>query len=79
MASQRRDKNVSRGKAAPGLPLTSVSRGPSCSCVEDGPEEASVGENGQASSQQGAEGTTLSCCMLGFRGDFLEWREEGSL
>ena len=34
-------------------------QGPSCSCVEDSPEGASVGENGQASSQQGEVGTTL--------------------
>lgn len=38
-----------------------------------------MGENGQASSQQGAEGTTLSCCTLGLRGDALELREAGSL
>ena len=79
MGFQRRDKKVSRGKAAPGLPPDFCLQGPSCSRVEDGPEGASVGENGQASSQQGAERTTLSCCMLGFRGDALELREEGSL
>lgn len=68
-----------QGKGCPRSPPDFCLQGPSCSRVEDGPEGASVGENGQASSQQGAERTTLSCCMLGFRGDALELREEGSL
>lgn len=77
MASQRKDKRVSRGKAAPGLPLTSASRGLHAPVLRTALKGLPWVRMARPPANRVKKEQLLSCCTLGFRGDSLEWKRRG--